>query len=182
MFSPFTMLLPLYHVIALLPPCVMYNIIYIIYVMYTQILSTISLSSPPPSLSLQSSPPYSLLFWLPQISSLRQLQNSVQGSLEAEQLHLAVEHGLLDEHPHQTSSTTSVGAIFTSEGTITGLSDFVASSHVQPYSVGLSWSGSGSFADFQMAVWMCALKTFCSNSSVVGGSVLSSGAFESLGV
>ncbi len=63
----------------------------------------------------------------------------MQGSLEAEQLHLAVEHGLLDEHPHQTSSRTSGGGIFTSEGTITGgLSDFVASSRVQPYSVGLS--------------------------------------------
>ncbi len=62
----------------------------------------------------------------------------MQGSLEAEQLHLAVEHGLLDEHTHQTSSRSSGGAILTSEGTITGISDFVALSCVQPYSVGLS--------------------------------------------
>jgi hypothetical protein len=33
------------------------------------------------------------------------------------------------------------------------------------YSVGSSWGGSDSLADFQMVVWMCALWTFCSNAS-----------------
>lgn len=113
-----------------------------------------------------------------QPSSAWQVQNNVQGSLEAEQLHLAVEQELLDAQPQLISSRTSGGAILISEGTVTGRSDLDASSRVQPYSVGSSRGGSGSLADFQMAVWMCALRTFCSNAS---GSDLSSGAFESFG-
>lgn len=62
----------------------------------------------------------------------------MQGNLEAEQLHLAVEHGLFDEQPHLMSSRTSGGASLTSEGTVIGRSDLDASSRVQPYFVGSS--------------------------------------------
>ena len=91
--------------------------------------STVSSSSSPSGVF------HSWLLSFLQPGSAWHVQNNVHGNLEAEQLHLAVEHGLFDEQPHLMSSRTSGGANLTSEGTVTGRSDLDASSRFQPYSV-----------------------------------------------
>ena len=63
----------------------------------------------------------------------------------------------------------------TLDGNVTGVNDFVVSSHVHS-NVTSSDGGEESRADFQVAVWMWAPQTLSSNASVVGGRVFSYGA------
>jgi len=77
-------------------------------------------------------------------------QNMVQDNWAVTHVHLAVAHGWSVAQPHLVSLRTSGGASATPSATVTGSSDFVASSFPRPSSRS---GGSFSEAAFQIQTW-----------------------------
>ena len=57
-----------------------------------------------------------------------------------------------------------------------------ASSRAQPYFVGSKVGGFDLTADFHIAVWISARRTFCSKASVVDGRTVRSGVVVTFGI
>ena len=118
----------------------------------------------------------SMVFSLKQPSPPWQAQNEVHAMLALWHPHRLDLHGVVLPQEHLIIFSMSSGARITPSATVVGVRDVDPSRRVYPWVRGSIFGGFRCRACFQMATWRCALATFSTNASFVGGRVFSFGA------